>query len=67
MYVVVDNKALSLASQQAERDGVPLLVLFIISPQDYKAHDRAPRRIDFMLRNLYALKVCTFHYFLSIS
>lgn len=57
MYLVVDNKALSLASSQAKRDKIPLLTLFVISPQDYEAHDRASRRIDFMLRNLSILKV----------
>ncbi|KAK0498590.1 DNA photolyase, FAD-binding/Cryptochrome [Armillaria luteobubalina] len=47
-----DNRALSLASTQAQNDKIPLIVLFIISPQDYVAHDRSPRRIDFTLRNL---------------
>ncbi|KIY74171.1 hypothetical protein CYLTODRAFT_340648 [Cylindrobasidium torrendii FP15055 ss-10] len=49
---VSDNRALSLASDQAQTNGVPLVVLFTISPQDYQAHDRAARRIDFVLRNL---------------
>ncbi|EJD01230.1 uncharacterized protein FOMMEDRAFT_169392 [Fomitiporia mediterranea MF3/22] len=49
---VVDNRALSLASEQAQSHNIPLLVLFVISPQDYEAHDRGPRRIDFMLRNV---------------
>jgi hypothetical protein len=56
---VFDNRALSYASDQAQEDGVPLLVLFVISPQDYAAHDRGSRRIDFMLRNLVLLKVST--------
>ncbi|KAK0490822.1 DNA photolyase, FAD-binding/Cryptochrome [Armillaria novae-zelandiae] len=47
-----DNRALSLASAQAQKDKIPLIVLFILSPQDYVAHDRSPRRIDFTLRNL---------------
>ncbi|KAF9569316.1 hypothetical protein CPC08DRAFT_623471 [Agrocybe pediades] len=51
-----DNKALSQASAQARKDNVPLLALFVISPQDYVAHDRSPRRIDFVLRNLVSLK-----------
>lgn len=54
---VIDNRALDAASRQAEEDGVPLIVLFIISPEDYEAHDRGPRRIDFMLRNLSIIKV----------
>ncbi|KAI5125011.1 hypothetical protein M0805_007435 [Coniferiporia weirii] len=53
---IADNRAIGFASKQAQRDGIPLIVLFVISPQDYQAHDRGPRRIDFMLRNLEALK-----------
>ncbi|KAG9219001.1 hypothetical protein CCMSSC00406_0001411 [Pleurotus cornucopiae] len=49
---VADNRALSLASVRAHNLGAPLLVLFILSPQDYIAHDRSKRRIDFTLRNL---------------
>ncbi|KAJ3931098.1 MAG: DNA photolyase, FAD-binding/Cryptochrome [Lentinula lateritia] len=49
---ISDNHALSLASAQAKKEEIPLIVLFVISPQDYKAHDRGPRRIDFTLRNL---------------
>ena len=33
------------------------MVLFILSPQDYQAHARGARRIDFMLRNLKSLQV----------
>jgi deoxyribodipyrimidine photo-lyase len=33
------------------------VVLFILSPEDYHAHDRSPRRIDFTLRNLRIIKV----------
>ena len=55
---VVDNRALSQASKRAREVDVPLIVLFVISPQDYVAHDRGPRRIDFMLRNLESVKVC---------
>lgn len=51
-----DNKALSRASQKAKEDKLPLIALFIISPQDYIAHDRGARKIDFLLRNLAALK-----------
>ncbi|KAH8105917.1 DNA photolyase, FAD-binding/Cryptochrome [Cristinia sonorae] len=49
---ISDNTALSQASELAVKSGVPLLVLFVLSPQDYKAHDRGARRIDFTLRNL---------------
>ncbi|KAK0206352.1 DNA photolyase, FAD-binding/Cryptochrome [Desarmillaria ectypa] len=53
-----DNRALSLASAQAQNDNIPLIVLFVLSPQDYVAHDRSPRRIDFTLRNLSFLQAC---------
>ncbi|CAL1700848.1 unnamed protein product [Somion occarium] len=51
-----DNRAFSLASAQAVKDNAPLLVLFVLSPQDYIAHDRSARRIDFTLRNLRVMK-----------
>ncbi|KAG9086554.1 hypothetical protein FRC06_003028 [Ceratobasidium sp. 370] len=54
---VKDNRALSAASSMAKELGVPLLVLFMLSPGDYVSHDRSPRRIDFCLRNLGLLKV----------
>ncbi|KAJ7684059.1 DNA photolyase, FAD-binding/Cryptochrome [Mycena rosella] len=54
---ISDNRALSLASAHAKKDNVPLVVLFILSPQDWTAHDRAPRRIDFTLRNLALIKL----------
>ena len=52
-----DNRALSLASACAKAEGIPLLTLFVLSPQDYIAHDRSARRIDFTLRNLAEIKV----------
>ncbi|KAJ7498792.1 FAD binding domain of DNA photolyase-domain-containing protein [Mycena latifolia] len=54
---ISDNRALSLASAHAKKDNIPLIVLFVLSPQDYVAHDRGPRRIDFTLRNLASIKV----------
>lgn len=57
VLIVVDNHALSLAANQAAHTGLPLVVLFVLTPGDYKAHDRSPRRIDFCLRNLRLLKV----------
>ncbi|KAG8700865.1 hypothetical protein FRC09_005703, partial [Ceratobasidium sp. 395] len=53
---VKDNRALSAASSMAEELDVPLLVLFMLSPDDYVSHDRSPRRVDFCLRNLALLK-----------
>jgi len=67
LLLAVDNKALNRASKQARQDGIPLLVLFVISPQDYIAHDRSARKIDFTLRNLAVLKVGTIFLFLYIS
>lgn len=55
--VVTDNRALAAASKQASQDKIPLIVLFLLSPQDYVAHDRSKRRIDFVLRNLSEIKV----------
>lgn len=51
-----DNRGLSNAFVQSRMDGVPVIVLFVISPQDYIAHDRGARKIDFTLRNLRLLK-----------
>ncbi|WVO17357.1 hypothetical protein L204_105049 [Cryptococcus depauperatus] len=48
---VEDNTALYKASEAAEKFNIPLVVLFVISPNDYDWHDRSARRIDFMLRN----------------
>lgn len=48
-----------MASAQAQHDSIPLLVLFVLSPQDYEAHDRGARRIDFTLRNLQCIRVCS--------
>ncbi|KAI0939215.1 hypothetical protein AcV5_000697 [Taiwanofungus camphoratus] len=53
---ISDNRALAQASAQAQKDNLPLLALFILSPQDYIAHDRGARRIDFTLRNLKSIK-----------
>ena len=47
-----DNKALHLASEKAKANGVPLICIHIISPQDYKAHCTSAVRVDFVLRTL---------------
>lgn len=57
MLLVHDNRALLKASERAQSDAVPLIALFTLSPQDYVAHDRSPRRIDFVLRNLVLVQV----------
>ncbi len=51
-----DNKALHLASKKAQEKGVPLIGLYIVSPQDFEAHLTAPIRVDFVLRTLEVLK-----------
>ena len=51
-----DNKALHLASEKAKSKGVPLICIYFISPQDYKAHMTSPARVDFALRTLEVLK-----------
>ncbi|KAI9697141.1 MAG: hypothetical protein M1820_007876 [Bogoriella megaspora] len=51
-----DNKGLHLASEMAKKLGVPLICMFIISPQDYEAHCTAPARVDFDLRTLEIMK-----------
>ena len=54
---VIDNHALSLANNHARAEGLPLVVLFVVTRGDWRAHDRSARRVDFCLRNLRHLKV----------
>ena len=51
-----DNRSLHLASEKAKSKGVPLICLFIVSPQDYRAHLTSAPRIDFELRTLEIMK-----------
>jgi deoxyribodipyrimidine photo-lyase len=51
-----DNHALHLASEKAESEGVPLICMYLVSPQDFEAHLTAPVRVDFILRTLEVLK-----------
>jgi deoxyribodipyrimidine photo-lyase len=51
-----DNKSLHLASEKAKEKGVPLIAIYIVSPQDFEAHLTAPVRVDFILRTLQVLK-----------
>lgn len=51
-----DNDALHLASEKAEAKSVPLICIYVISPQDFEAHMTSPARVDFILRNLDVLK-----------
>lgn len=52
----LDNSALAMASDLAKGAGVPLIGLFVLSPQDWEAHLSAPIRVDFTLRTLDVLK-----------
>lgn len=51
-----DNKALSMAGELAREKGVPLVGVFIVSPQDYEAHWTSSCKVDFELRSLAVLK-----------
>ena len=51
-----DNHALHLASEKAKSKGVPLICMYIVSPQDFEAHLTAPVRVDLILRTLEVLK-----------
>ncbi|KAI9846823.1 MAG: hypothetical protein M1838_001146 [Thelocarpon superellum] len=51
-----DNKALHVAAKKAKEAGVPLIALYIVSPQDFEAHLTAPVRVDFALRSLEILR-----------
>lgn len=51
-----DNTALSMAGAKARADGVPLLGLYVVSPEDWEAHFRASIRVDFTLRTLEVLR-----------
>jgi deoxyribodipyrimidine photo-lyase len=51
-----DNHALYLASDLAKDAGVPLICMYLVSPQDFEAHLTSPVRVDFMLRTLEVLR-----------
>ncbi|KAF2815889.1 photolyase [Mytilinidion resinicola] len=51
-----DNKGLSLAAAKAKAGGVPLVCVFLVSPQDYQAHLTSAARVDFELRTLEVLR-----------
>ena len=51
-----DNKGLYLASEKAKSKGVPLICMYIVSPQDFEAHITSSVRVDFTLRSLQVLK-----------
>lgn len=51
-----DNRGLSLASQKAREEGIPLICVYVVSPQDYQAHLTSAVRVDFELRTLEVMK-----------
>ncbi|KAI9704898.1 MAG: hypothetical protein M1836_006678 [Candelina mexicana] len=51
-----DNKSLHMAAQKAQSNNVPLICMYIVSPQDFQAHVTSPPRVDFILRTLQILK-----------
>lgn len=52
----IDNHGLYQASQTATKKGVPLIALYLVSPQDFEAHLTSPVRVDFILRTLEVLR-----------
>ncbi|KAI9781312.1 MAG: hypothetical protein M1839_006105 [Geoglossum umbratile] len=51
-----DNTALYHAAEKARKSDVPLICIYIVSPQDFQAHLTSPARVDFILRTLETLK-----------
>lgn len=51
-----DNTALSLASKMAVEAALPLICIYVVSPQDFQAHNTSPARVDFDLRTLEMMK-----------
>ncbi|KAI0105930.1 deoxyribodipyrimidine photo-lyase [Daldinia grandis] len=51
-----DNRALWEASQTAQEAGVPLICIYIVSPEDFEAHLTSPVRVDFTIRTLHKLR-----------
>lgn len=51
-----DNKGLHMASEKAKSKGVPLIGMYVISPQDFQGHLTSAVRVDFILRSLEVLK-----------
>ncbi|KAH8431992.1 deoxyribodipyrimidine photo-lyase PHR1 [Aspergillus melleus] len=47
-----DNRALQMAYQVAREHDIPLLALYILSPEDLTAHLASPARVDLTIRTL---------------
>ncbi|KAF2151698.1 putative Deoxyribodipyrimidine photo-lyase [Myriangium duriaei CBS 260.36] len=52
----LDNRSLAAASAKAKSKGVPLICVFIVSPQDYQAHFTSKLRVGFEFRTLEILR-----------
>ncbi|KAJ3132300.1 hypothetical protein HK101_004615 [Irineochytrium annulatum] len=53
---LMDNTALSHASDAAAASGRPLVALFVLSFKEWEGHDLSPVKVDFLLRNLEFLR-----------
>ncbi|KAI2766882.1 hypothetical protein DTO012A8_7917 [Penicillium roqueforti] len=51
-----DNRSLYTAYQTAKENQIPLIGLYIVSPEDWTAHLTSPARVDFTLRTLERLQ-----------
>lgn len=51
-----DNHALHMAYQMARKNRIPLICLYIFSPEDLTAHLCSPPQVDFILRTLRLLQ-----------
>lgn len=51
-----DNRALYAAYDCAKDNQLPLICLYIVSPEDWAAHSTSPARVDFTLRTLKRLR-----------
>ncbi|KAJ5178708.1 Cryptochrome/DNA photolyase class 1 [Penicillium capsulatum] len=51
-----DNRALHAASQVARDNQIPLIGLYILSPEDLTAHSTSPAQVDLTLRTLRRLQ-----------
>ncbi|WEW57815.1 DNA photolyase phr1 [Emydomyces testavorans] len=51
-----DNRALQMAYQTAQVHNIPLICVYILSPEDLTAHLSSPARVDLTLRTLHLLK-----------
>lgn len=51
-----DNRALYMAYEVARDNKIPLICLYILSPEDFTAHLISPARVDLTLRTLAQLK-----------